>query len=61
MICRDDRGRSLVRQVLAAVPTLPQLPLSSIDPAEPDAELMDVLAEEERLLPRILPVGTTWR
>jgi threonylcarbamoyladenosine tRNA methylthiotransferase MtaB len=54
---RDLPGRprlgSLVRQVLAAVPTLPRLRLSSIDPAEPDAELMDVLAEEERLLPHL--------
>ena len=54
---RDLPGRprlgSLVRQVLAAVPTLPRLRLSSIDPAEPDAELMDVLAEEDRLLPHL--------
>ena len=35
------------------MPTLPRLRLSSIDPAEPDAELMDVLAEEERLMPHL--------
>jgi len=54
---RDLPGRprlgSLVRQMLAAVPRLPRLRLSSIDPAEPDAELMDVLAAEDRLLPHL--------
>jgi threonylcarbamoyladenosine tRNA methylthiotransferase MtaB len=35
------------------VPDLPRLRLSSIDPAEPDAELMAVLAEEERLMPHL--------
>ena len=54
---RDLPGRprlgSLVRQMLAAVPRLPRLRLSSIDPAEPDSELMDVLAAEGRLLPHL--------
>ena len=44
---------NLVRQILHAVPDLPRLRLSSIDPAEPDAELMDVLATEPRLLPHL--------
>lgn len=49
---RPRLGR-LVRQILAEVPDLPRLRLSSIDPAEPDAELMAVLAEEERLMPHL--------
>ena len=49
---RPRLGR-LVRQILAEVPELPRLRLSSIDPAEPDAELMAVLAEEERLMPHL--------
>ena len=44
---------NLVRQILDAVQDLPRLRLSSIDPAEPDAELMDVLAEDQRLLPHL--------
>jgi hypothetical protein len=44
---------NLVRQILDAVQDLPRLRLSSIDPAEPDAELMDVFAEDERLLPHL--------
>jgi threonylcarbamoyladenosine tRNA methylthiotransferase MtaB len=51
----DGRPRlgALVRQILAGVPDLPRLRLSSLDPAEPDAELMDVLATEPRLLPHL--------
>ncbi len=49
---RPRLGR-LVRQILAEVPELPRLRLSSVDPAEPDAELMAVLAEEERLMPHL--------
>ena len=49
---RPKLGR-LVRQILTEVPDLPRLRLSSIDPAEPDAELMAVLAEEERLMPHL--------
>ena len=43
----------LVRRLLREVPDLPRLRLSSLDPAEPDAELMDVLAEESRLMPHL--------
>lgn len=39
----------LVRRVLAAVPDLKRLRLSSIDPAETDDELLRLLAEEPRL------------
>ncbi len=41
----------LVRRLLREVPDLARLRLSSLDPAEPDAELMDVLADESRLMP----------
>lgn len=44
---------NLVRRLLAEVKDLPRLRLSSIDPAEPDAELMDVLADDHRLLPHL--------
>ena len=43
----------LVRQLLAEVSDLPRLRLSSIDPAEPDAELMAVLSDDPRLLPHL--------
>ena len=43
----------LVRQLLAEVKSLPRLRLSSIDPAEPDAELMAVLSDDPRLLPHL--------
>jgi threonylcarbamoyladenosine tRNA methylthiotransferase MtaB len=43
----------MTRQLLAAVPELPRLRLSSLDPAEIDAELWRVLAEEERLMPHL--------
>jgi threonylcarbamoyladenosine tRNA methylthiotransferase MtaB len=51
----DGRPRlgNLVRRLLREVPELPRLRLSSLDPAEPDAELMDVLAEESRLMPHL--------
>ena len=51
----DGRPRlgNLVRRLLQEVPDLPRLRLSSLDPAEPDAELMDVLAEEPRLMPHL--------
>jgi threonylcarbamoyladenosine tRNA methylthiotransferase MtaB len=44
---------ALVRTLLGSVPELPRLRLSSLDPAEPDAELMDILASDERLLPHL--------
>jgi len=43
----------LVRQLLAEVRDLPRLRLSSIDPAELDAELMAVLSDNPRLLPHL--------
>lgn len=41
----------MVRRLLASVPELPRLRLSSIDPAEVDEDLMRVIAENQRLLP----------
>ena len=53
----DLRGRprlgDLVRQILHALPRLQRLRLSSLDPAEPDSQLMDVLATEPRLMPHL--------
>ena len=43
----------LVRRILRDVPGLDRLRLSSLDPAEPDAELMRVLGEDERLMPHL--------
>ncbi|HEY1432984.1 MAG TPA: tRNA (N(6)-L-threonylcarbamoyladenosine(37)-C(2))-methylthiotransferase MtaB [Stellaceae bacterium] len=43
----------MVRRLLAAVPELQRLRLSSLDPAEIDAELWQLLAEEERLMPHM--------
>ena len=43
----------LVRQVLKHVPELKRLRLSSIDQTEIDAELIDVLANESRLMPHL--------
>ena len=43
----------MVRRLLAAVPELERLRLSSLDPAELDAELWRLLAEEERLMPHL--------
>lgn len=43
----------LVATLLAELPGLRRLRLSSIDPAEPDARLMDVLASEDRLMPHL--------
>lgn len=41
----------LVRRLLAAIPDLPRLRLSSLDPAEADEDLFHVIANEPRLLP----------
>ncbi len=50
-----DAGASalggLVRRVLAEVPDLARLRLSSLDPVEIDGELLRAVAEEERLMP----------
>jgi len=43
----------LVRRLLAAVPELPRLRLSSIDPAMVDDDLLRAVAEEERLMPHL--------
>jgi threonylcarbamoyladenosine tRNA methylthiotransferase MtaB len=43
----------LVRRLLAAVPDLPRLRLSSLDPVEVDDDLLAVIAGEERLMPHI--------
>jgi threonylcarbamoyladenosine tRNA methylthiotransferase MtaB len=43
----------MVRRLLALVPELPRLRLSSLDPLEVDADLMRVLAEDERLMPHL--------
>jgi threonylcarbamoyladenosine tRNA methylthiotransferase MtaB len=43
----------LVRRLLAIVPDLPRLRLSSLDPVEIDDDLWRLLAEEERLMPHL--------
>jgi len=43
----------LVRQILRHVPELARLRLSSIDSVEADANLLDALAEEPRLMPHL--------
>jgi threonylcarbamoyladenosine tRNA methylthiotransferase MtaB len=43
----------LVRRLLALVPDLPRLRLSSLDPAAIDDELWRLLAEESRLMPHL--------
>ena len=49
----QPRLGQIVRQLLAAVPELKRLRLSSLDPAEIDPELWRVFAEEERLMPHL--------
>jgi threonylcarbamoyladenosine tRNA methylthiotransferase MtaB len=43
----------LVKAILRGVPSLPRLRLSSIDPVEADAHLLDALANEPRLMPHL--------
>src|SRR3546814_10643289 len=43
----------MIRRVLAAVPALPRLRLSSIDVAEIDEDLMRLIAAEPRLMPHL--------
>jgi threonylcarbamoyladenosine tRNA methylthiotransferase MtaB len=43
----------LVRRLLTAIPELPRLRLSSIDPAEIDADLWHVIEHEPRLMPHL--------
>ena len=49
----QPRLGALVKKILALVPDLPRLRLSSIDPAEPDHLLMEALATEPRLMPHL--------
>jgi threonylcarbamoyladenosine tRNA methylthiotransferase MtaB len=49
---RPNLGQ-LVRRLLALVPELPRLRLSSVDPAAIDEELWRLLAEEPRLMPHL--------
>jgi len=44
---------SVVQALLKAVPDLPRLRLSSLDPAEVDDELIRAISEDERLMPHI--------
>jgi len=43
----------LVKQILAQIPELERLRLSSIDPVETDAQLLHLLGEDHRLLPHM--------
>jgi threonylcarbamoyladenosine tRNA methylthiotransferase MtaB len=43
----------LVRRLLRLVPELPRLRLSSIDPAEVDPDLIELVASEPRLMPHL--------
>jgi threonylcarbamoyladenosine tRNA methylthiotransferase MtaB len=44
---------ALVKRILKALPGLPRLRLSSIDSVEVDADLLDALASEPRLMPHL--------
>ena len=44
---------ALVKQILKHVPELKRLRLSSIDSVEADRDLLDVIAEDERLMPHL--------
>jgi len=43
----------MIRRVLALVPELPRLRLSSLDPVEMDEDLWHLIAEEPRLMPHL--------
>lgn len=43
----------MIRRVLALVPELPRLRLSSLDPVEIDADMWRLIAEEERFMPHL--------
>ncbi|HEY8191927.1 MAG TPA: tRNA (N(6)-L-threonylcarbamoyladenosine(37)-C(2))-methylthiotransferase MtaB [Alphaproteobacteria bacterium] len=43
----------MIKRVLAAVPELPRLRLSSLDPVEMDDDLWRLIAEEPRLMPHL--------
>jgi threonylcarbamoyladenosine tRNA methylthiotransferase MtaB len=44
---------AMLKQLLAAVPDLPRLRLSSLDPAAVDRDLRDLVADEPRLMPHL--------
>ena len=44
---------ALVRAILRHVPELPRLRISSLDPVEVDADLLEALGEEVRLMPHL--------
>ena len=48
-----ERSALLVKQILSDVPELKRLRLSSIDSVEADADLLDALASEPRLMPHL--------
>jgi threonylcarbamoyladenosine tRNA methylthiotransferase MtaB len=49
----DMRLGALVKRILREVPELARLRLSSIDSVEADADLLDALADEPRLMPHL--------
>jgi threonylcarbamoyladenosine tRNA methylthiotransferase MtaB len=49
----EPRLGKLVRQILKHVPELERLRISSIDSVEADADLLDALADEPRLMPHL--------
>ena len=49
----QPRLGQLVQVILRDVPELPRLRLSSVDPAEPDHALMEVLSSEARFMPHL--------
>jgi len=51
--CDDGGLGRLVRRLLAAVPELPRLRLSSVDVAEVDDDLLAAFADEPRLMPHL--------
>ena len=51
--CRHAGLGALVKRMLKEVPELARLRLSSIDSVEADADLLDVLANEPRLMPHL--------
>jgi threonylcarbamoyladenosine tRNA methylthiotransferase MtaB len=63
---KDLPGRptlgQLARRLLRLLPDLPRLRLSSIDPAEVDPDLLELVANEPRLMPHLhlsVPAGDT--
>ena len=52
-LCGAPRLGQMIRELLAAVPELPRLRLSSLDPAEFDPALWRLIAEEPRLMPHL--------